>query len=363
MKLLIAVASVLAATRAAEIVDPSTCVSYPCQIFNDEFDFLDFNAWEHEMTLGGGGNWEFQAYVNNRSISYTRDSTLFIKPELTANMNGEAFLTQGTWDLWGSFGPNEMCSGNANYGCLRNGWDGLLNPVMSARLRSLNHFSFTFGRIEVRAKMPRGDWLWPAIWMMPKNFEYGLWPASGEIDILESRGNDNFGNLGNGFGGTTLHWGPQWNINMYELTHTEYASPDGGSFADNFHTWAMDWTPDSMIFYVDDAVVLTVDPGTNFWDFGALANTGMENPWRAGSKMAPFDRDYSIILNLAVGGTNGFFPDGIADKPWSNSEGTAPASFWAAKDQWLPTWEQGEGKISEGAALQIDYVRVFKQAP
>jgi beta-glucanase (GH16 family) len=57
---------------------------------------------------------------------------------------------------------------------------------MSARISTKNHYSITYGRVEVRAKLPRGDWLWPAIWMLPNS---GTWPMSGEIDIMEARGN------------------------------------------------------------------------------------------------------------------------------------------------------------------------------
>jgi len=57
-------------------------------------------------------------------------------------------------------------------------------------LRTAESFAFKYGRVEVKAKTPVGDWLWPAIWLLPKDQEYGQWPASGEIDIFESRGND-----------------------------------------------------------------------------------------------------------------------------------------------------------------------------
>jgi beta-glucanase (GH16 family) len=67
-----------------------------------------------------------------------------------------------------------------------NGVDQVINPVMSARISTKNHYSITYGRVEVRAKLPRGDWLWPAIWMLPNS---GTWPMSGEIDIMEARGN------------------------------------------------------------------------------------------------------------------------------------------------------------------------------
>ncbi|TOF75848.1 hypothetical protein CGJ15_27005, partial [Vibrio parahaemolyticus] len=86
---------------AADLVEPEDCTGFPCLIFNEEFDYFDHDVWEHEVTMSGGGNWEFQVYLNNRSISYTRDSTLFIKPDLTSNWQTEGFLTSGDLNLWG----------------------------------------------------------------------------------------------------------------------------------------------------------------------------------------------------------------------------------------------------------------------
>ena len=78
--------------------------------------------------------------------------------------------------------------------------------------------------MEVRAKLPKGDWLWPAIWLLPRYNEYGTWPASGEIDIMESRGNvgypKEFGGGPESFG-STLHWGPDWSVNQFMKTHAE----------------------------------------------------------------------------------------------------------------------------------------------
>ena len=77
------------------------------------------------------------------------------------------------------------------YGCDRTSGAGgnYLNPIKSARIRTAESFSFTYGKVEVKAKLPRGDWLWPAIWMLPRDNQYGDWPSSGEVDIMESRGN------------------------------------------------------------------------------------------------------------------------------------------------------------------------------
>ncbi|VDI27006.1 Hypothetical predicted protein, partial [Mytilus galloprovincialis] len=88
--------------------------------FMDDFNTLDFSTWEHEITAGGGGNWEFQYYTNNRSNSYVKDGTLFIKPTLTSDHYGEKFLTSGSLELWG--GSNaDMCTSNMFWGCKRDG--------------------------------------------------------------------------------------------------------------------------------------------------------------------------------------------------------------------------------------------------
>ena len=178
-------------------------------IFFDDFNDLNFNTWEHERTMGGGGNWEFEWYVNNRSNSYVRDGILYLKPTFTQDAIGEQALRSGDVNIWGG-SPADVCTSNAFYGCERNaaGSGNVINPIRSARLRSVQGFSFKYGRVEIKAKLPKGDWLWPAIWLLPTKQEYGMWPASGEIDIMESRGNSaSYPIGGNNAFGSTLHWG------------------------------------------------------------------------------------------------------------------------------------------------------------
>ncbi|EFX89068.1 hypothetical protein DAPPUDRAFT_28775, partial [Daphnia pulex] len=100
-----------------------------------------------------------------------RNGVLYIKPTLTADRFGEDFLYNGTLDMW-----KEGCNVNYNGGCIATSAEDIINPIQSARMRTLNSFSFTYGTVEVRAKMPRGDWIWPAIWMMPTENRYGAWP-------------------------------------------------------------------------------------------------------------------------------------------------------------------------------------------
>ena len=119
-------------------------------------------------------------------------------------------------------------------------------PVQSALIRTYSSFAFKYGRVEVRAKLPRGDWLWPAIWMMPKTGSYVGWPRSGEIDIMESRGNENLYNgAGQNIGvqefGSTLHFGTEsWNSASWAA---HLSKRNGNGWHRAFHSYKMEWAP------------------------------------------------------------------------------------------------------------------------
>ncbi|KAF2887969.1 hypothetical protein ILUMI_18204 [Ignelater luminosus] len=285
-------------------------------IFEDNFDNLNTNKWKHEITLGGGGNWEFQWYTNDGSNSKAENGVLKIRPTLTSDFLGEAALTSRTVDLGSS------CTNADFYGCRRTGTPhNILNPIRSAKLITRDSFAFKYGRVEIRAKMPAGDWLWPAIWMLPKHNSYGEWPRSGEIDIIESRGNRHLTVNGNNIGvkqiSSTLHWGPNRENDGFWRTHWE---KNKNEFNENFHTYEVLWTPDNISFKVDGQTIGSVTPPQGgFWQLG---NRGHGNIWGSGSKLAPFDKEFYLVLNLAVGGVNSYFPDNASNpggKPWSNN--------------------------------------------
>jgi beta-glucanase (GH16 family) len=96
----------------------------------------------------------------------------------------------------------------------------MIPPVRSARLSTQGKKSIKYGRVEVVAQLPQGDWLWPAIWMMPENSAYGIWPRSGEIDIMESRGNQpGYPAGGRDVFTSTLHWGKSPRSIVRMLSH------------------------------------------------------------------------------------------------------------------------------------------------
>ncbi|MFK7921537.1 MAG: family 16 glycosylhydrolase [Bacteroidia bacterium] len=148
-----------------------------------------------------------------------------------------------------------------------------LMSYSSAKITSLRKGDFRYGRFEARMKFPLTQGMWPAFWMLPTEKVYGEWPESGEMDIVEMIGSKPSQAVG------TLHTGlPHTYISGY------YDLPPGETFADTFHVFTMEWEPDSVTWFVDGIKYHQLTPNDI-------------SPW------APFQEEFHLILNLAVGGT------------------------------------------------------------
>lgn len=302
----------------------ATCTGYterkPRTVIFEE-NWTNFDNWQHEVTFEIFNN-EFQYYRNDRRNSFLDNGVLTINPTFTADEFGEDFLYSGTIDL-----STECTRGQ----CSKTGtYDDILHPVQSARLISRHKFSFKYGRIEVKMQMPKGDWLWPAFWLMPEDEVYGGWPTSGEIDILETRGNAGLDCWGSEFGRkclqSTIHYGPTPGGAGKSQDSFSWC---GADLSDGFHDYAFEWTPTGMQTYIDGEKVLNVDsPFHGFFEKGHWSGY---NPWEAGTDLAPFDQEFYMIINLAVGGD--YFPDGCwnsgpIQKPWYMGQASQKRSFW-----------------------------------
>lgn len=148
----------------------------------------------------------------------------------------------------------------------------------SARMKSLLKGDWTYGRFEARIKLPSGAGLWPAFWMLPSDNYYGVWPASGEIDIMENISKTPNTVLG------TLHYGSS--NSTHQFTGSNFVL-NSGTFSDAFHNFAVEWEPGKIRWFVDDILYQTV-----------TATDISPNNW-------PFDKRFFFILNLAVGGNLG----------------------------------------------------------
>ena len=149
----------------------------------------------------------------------------------------------------------------------------------SARINTRDRFAFRYGRIEARMRLPGGQGIWPAFWLLPQDSPYGGWAASGEIDIMEAI---NLGGSGDNFVHGTIHYGGEWPAQ--QSSGESYLVPTNAQ--DNFHVYALEWDSGEIRWYVDGVLF------------------AMRNTWSStgGPFPAPFDQPFYILFNVAVGG-------------------------------------------------------------
>ncbi|WP_196161704.1 family 16 glycosylhydrolase [Reinekea sp. G2M2-21] len=300
-------------------------------VFADEFEgtVIDDSKWAFEVNCWGGGNNEKQCYVDGPDNAFVEDGKLHIKA-----IRGEHTGAVHNPDS-AEYDPAETQT----------------QPFTSARLRSVapnayvegedTSFSFKndwkYGRFEIRAKLPSGQGTWPAVWMLPTDWEFGGWAMSGEIDIVEAvnlkadrdlsaEDNDETGVIPENRVHGTLHYGRAWPGNVY--TGVEYDFGDVTvNPADGFHTYAVEWEEGAIRWFVDDIHVSTqTQEGwyTHYQDESGVWQT-------SGTTAAPFNQKFHLIMNLAMGGA------------------------------WAGNVNEGgiDDSISE-AEMVVDYVRVYQ---
>ncbi|MBN1171679.1 MAG: family 16 glycosylhydrolase [Micromonosporaceae bacterium] len=218
---------------------------------------VDSSKWNYDTGGGGWGNQELEYYTSGNANA-------------ALDGNGNLVITA----------RKETPAGSS---C----WYGTCQYT-SARLLTSGKFTKQYGRMEARMKLPKGQGIWPAFWALGDNLGSVGWPNSGEIDIMENVGKE----PGTVHG--SLH-GPGYSGGN-PLTGS-YTLPNGQAFGDGFHTFAVDWAPDSITWYVDGIQYsrhVPADAGSNTWVFG---------------------HPFFLILNVAVGGTWPGSPDATSTFP------------------------------------------------
>jgi beta-glucanase (GH16 family) len=241
-------------------------------VWSDEFDGkeIDKTKWDFDIGngfysydanqwIGGWGNGELQYYTRNADNAFVKDGMLHIRAVK-----------------------------ESLHGC----------GYSSARLKTRKKdgsalFCQKYGKFEFRAKLPTGQGIWPALWMLPQEEKYGTWPASGEIDVLEARGHRPNEILG------TIHFGARWPANTEAIK--TFSLPRDGKI-DDFHTYAVEWEPGEIRWSVDGIIYST----QSFWWSSSKTAGGKGtnptgeadlNPWPA-----PFDQPFYLVMNVAIGG-------------------------------------------------------------
>ncbi|KAI5809919.1 concanavalin A-like lectin/glucanase domain-containing protein [Peziza echinospora] len=329
-----------------------------CEVLNEDWkDGFRDEIWTREVELGGYGNGQFEFTTPYEQNSYIgSDGFLHIRPTITDSslILNDNVLNLTAEGICTSINPRDCVTQTS----VRNG--SIINPVRSARIHTKKSISIRYGRVEVRARIPEGKWLWPAIWMMPVNNTYGEWPRSGEIDIMESRGNSwKHKQGGNNIISSALHWGPDaahdawWRTNNKRgALHTTYA--------EKYHTFGLEWSENYLFTYVNSRLLQVMF--VNFdveglWNRGQFPFTNANgtkylDPWsQTGRRSTPFDQNFYLVLNLAVGGTNGWFENGVDGKPWVDGSPSAKKDFWEARGEWLKTWKNDGEMVIESVKI------------
>ncbi|MCM3619005.1 carbohydrate binding domain-containing protein [Sutcliffiella horikoshii] len=166
----------------------------------------------------------------------------------------------------------------------------------SGKVHTQGKFSQKYGKFEAKIKLPGGQGYWPAFWMMPEEDKYGGWAASGEIDIMEAAGAhlDKVGGA--------IHYGGQWPNNTYTAKDYHFAQ---GSDITDYNIYSVEWEPGEIRWYVNGELYQTL----NNW-----SSVNGDNATKY-SYPAPFDQEFYLILNLAIGGWYGGNPDGSTEFP------------------------------------------------
>jgi beta-glucanase (GH16 family) len=241
-------------------------------VWSDEFDGKEIDRSKWDFDTGNGfynydANQWISGWGNDELQFYTRD------PE-------NAFVKDGLLHV--------RALKESHHGC------GYTSARLKTRKRDgCSLFCKKYGRFEVRAKLPTGQGVWPAVWMLPQDEKYGGWAASGEIDVLEARGQDPTRVVG------SLHFGGRWPANAH--LSKEYVLPRGSTIAD-FHVYALDWEPGEIRWSVDGQVYATQ---SFWWSSSKTDGSKGVNPTREGDLEpwpAPFDQPFYLIMNVAVGG-------------------------------------------------------------
>jgi len=285
-------------------------------VWSDEFDGteLDRNKWKPELSCWGGGNQERQCYTD--------------RPENIRVIDGVLHLKARKEQFTGPDRPPEIADKP--------------NPkktqeFTSGKIRTLGLASWKYGKMEFRAKPPKGQGTWPAVWMMPADNVYGGWPRSGEIDILEGVNlgatcDTCKGDVGENRMISALHFGDYAPKNKF--LDTRVALPTNALPSDDFHVWTLEWGEGLMRFYLD---------GRKYWELRA-GQWDSASPLAKSNAVAPFDQPFYIMANLAIGG-------GLSEK--NNDKGVAanvtPAEF---QIDWIRIYQCGEDKDTGLACMQ-----------
>lgn len=318
------------------------------EIFKETFPTTELNLkkWQYVVKISGNEEYEFVVYDKNERNCYIERTKLIFAPSILP----DELVRKGKLELQG-------CTGVAGtVDCEKQALLYNINPpVQSAQVNTKHAFSFRYGKVNIRAKLPSGDWIVPQLLLKPKEEAYGSQYKSGAIRIALVKGNENLicegKNLGKNYLESGVVMGTGERVKGRAIARTTAKDP----WAAKWHNYTVVWKPDGISFFVDgrqeqDLLPLGVKKMSD-----AVGFTSEESSiWSQGTTLAPFDKEFYIALGISVGGMREFPDDCTSNgrkKPWNNFEVKGMLKFWQDRAHWERTW-------NEDSRLQIENIVV-----
>ncbi|CAG9561447.1 unnamed protein product [Danaus chrysippus] len=316
-------------------------------LFEDNFDSLREDLWQIEQYIPDEPDFPFVSYQRppNAPTVAVEGGYLKIEPKLQQDLPGYSnnSIYMGKLNLLNG------CTAISSK-CQIEAWGAsIIPPIASGKLISKT-FGFTYGVVEVRAKLPQGDWIYPDILIESLFKKYGVTNyASGVIRIAGALGNQQLSAGNVEMGNKVLYGGPIMDLKCRKSLLSKKNS--NKPWGDDFHIYTLRWEPERITLFVDGEEWGRTEPAAS----GLRGKLGpnCDAPRAAATDLSPFDDYFFLTLGLTTGGVTEFDDEitsqGIP-KPWRNSGRKASLRFWQDMSSWLPTWRQ--------PALLVDYVRV-----
>ncbi|CRK97738.1 CLUMA_CG011118, isoform A [Clunio marinus] len=325
-------------------------------IFNEDFNSDNLKHWSFDTRFSdSAADAEFNVYEKRNETSYIRDGILVLKSELMTKLNtfDDTRIRIGNYNLQERCTP--ILTGNERE-CERQGSFGyILPPVTSSYLTTRNKFSFMYGKVQIRCRVARGDWLYSQILLQPIVSETTSLNSSRHLKILFVRGNENLVDGQDNVGGSRVYGGAVLSKNVKNnekwLKSKEFPNDHLGN---EFHVYELLWTPSQISLSIDGK------------SYGSLQSTLRESAIEAKIKSAvnwanngPFDKEHFLSIMVAAGSVKNFYSINSSmvngaeqkEKPWSDTDPRAEYSFYLARDKWYPTWIK--------PTLEVDYIKIF----
>ncbi|CAD7082017.1 unnamed protein product [Hermetia illucens] len=309
-------------------------------IFYEEFsgNRIDTSKWTPQERFAGQPNFEFVTYLRHQDVIYVNRDHLSIEPKPITDIYGDTIFDSNL-----TLNLQADCTGELETSdCIRRNAVDIVPPIASGQITTKGYFSFSYGSVQIRAKLPDIPWSFVQFFLEPTDNAYGKYNfSSGQMRVAFVTGLDTCT-----LSGGIISKGSSAFRNQFTC---QKSCSNNRKWSSDYHIYGLKWTPTSVTLSVNGEQYCNIDPIRKSFFNQSLRMMNFSSAFRRpATEMAPFDRPFHLTIGLGIGG-HIEFDDGLPDKPWYNLDPRSMRRFWRHfKNRTYP-----RGK------LEVDYIKVF----